>query len=201
MVIHFLNLFGFVTFSQFTIGDSVNNFNFVAIMRIKAASLFNISIFYHVAYIDSSCVSLWYQGTEQQNADEEFGGAQETTRGIGLDPIIDHLESPSRWPIEFEKQQQEIIELWHACNVALAHRTIFFLLFKGDRPSADDAIYMEVELRRLSFLKRTFSRENFDIRTAKGQMVTLASRYWSILHIILHHLFLLGRRHQHHSIL
>jgi centromeric protein E len=64
------------------------------------------------------------------------------------------LQSPSRWPLEFEKRQQEIIELWHACNASLVHRTYFFLLFKGD-PA--DAIYMEVELRRLSFLKDTYS--------------------------------------------
>ncbi|KAJ0830875.1 putative kinesin-like protein [Helianthus annuus] len=37
----------------------------------------------------------------------------------------------------------------------LIHRTYFFLLFKGDR---SDSVYMEVELRRLSFLKNTPSR-------------------------------------------
>jgi len=67
---------------------------------------------------------------------------------------MDALQSPSRWPLEFEKKQQEIIDLWHGCNVSLVHRTYFFLLFKGD-PA--DAIYMEVELRRLSFLKDTYS--------------------------------------------
>ncbi|KAJ4913042.1 ATP binding microtubule motor family protein [Raphanus sativus] len=51
---------------------------------------------------------------------------------------------------EFERQQSQIIELWGVCNVPLVHRTYFFLLFKGD-PS--DFVYMEVELRRLSFLK------------------------------------------------
>ena len=123
---------------------------------------------------------LLYQETEQ-DAGEEIG-APETTRGIGLDPIIDPLESPSRWPIEFEKKQQEIIELWHGCNVSLAHRTYFFLLFKGD---PTDAIYMEVELRRLSFLKRTFSRENLDIKVSGGQTVTQASWYCSLLTITL----------------
>jgi centromeric protein E len=67
---------------------------------------------------------------------------------------MDALQSPSRWPLEFEKKQQEIIDLWDACNVSLVHRTYFFLLFKGD-PA--DAIYMEVELRRLSFLKDTYT--------------------------------------------
>uniref|UniRef100_A0A0D3FYF2 Kinesin motor domain-containing protein n=1 Tax=Oryza barthii TaxID=65489 RepID=A0A0D3FYF2_9ORYZ len=80
--------------------------------------------------------------------------AEGTIRSVGLDPITDALQSPSRWPLEFEKKQQEIIDFWHACNVSLVHRTYFFLLFKGD-PA--DSIYMEVELRRLSFLKDTYS--------------------------------------------
>ncbi|XP_055836022.1 kinesin-like protein KIN-7E isoform X2 [Solanum dulcamara] len=62
--------------------------------------------------------------------------------------------SPSRQWMEFEKQRQEIIELWNACNVPLVHRTYFFLLFKGD---PTDSVYMEVELRRLSYLKNAFS--------------------------------------------
>ncbi|OEL13760.1 Kinesin-like protein KIN-7F [Dichanthelium oligosanthes] len=80
--------------------------------------------------------------------------AEGTIRSVGLDPIMDALQSPSRWPLEFERKQQEIIDLWHGCNVSLVHRTYFFLLFKGD-PA--DAIYMEVELRRLSFLKDAYS--------------------------------------------
>ncbi|XP_010433806.1 PREDICTED: kinesin-like protein KIN-7I [Camelina sativa] len=51
---------------------------------------------------------------------------------------------------EFVRQQSQIVELWEVCNVPLVHRTYFFLLFKGD-PS--DFVYMEVEHRRLSFLK------------------------------------------------
>ncbi|CAH2078101.1 unnamed protein product, partial [Thlaspi arvense] len=64
---------------------------------------------------------------------------------------------------EFERQQSQIIELWELCNVPLVHRTYFFLLFKGD-PS--DFVYMEVELRRLSFLKD--SRETSRKQTAKA---------------------------------
>ncbi|KAL6227055.1 hypothetical protein ACLB2K_001014 [Fragaria x ananassa] len=74
-------------------------------------------------------------------------------KDVGLDPMPMNEESDSMWPSEFKRLQREIVELWHACNVSLVHRTYFFLLFKGD-PS--DSIYMEVELRRLSFLKRTF---------------------------------------------
>ncbi|XP_025824270.1 LOW QUALITY PROTEIN: kinesin-like protein KIN-7F [Panicum hallii] len=93
---------------------------------------------------------------QKQRGDQGENGelAEGTIRSVGLDPITDALQSPSRWPLEFEKKQQEIIDLWHGCNVSLVHRTYFFLLFKGD-PA--DAIYMEVELRRLSFLKDTYS--------------------------------------------
>ncbi|XP_075496001.1 kinesin-like protein KIN-7F [Primulina tabacum] len=62
------------------------------------------------------------------------------------------MQSPSDWTTEFERQKRDIVELWNTCNIPLFHRTYFFLLFKGD-PS--DGVYMEVELRRLSFLKNT----------------------------------------------
>uniref|UniRef100_A0A0A8YJK0 Kinesin motor domain-containing protein n=1 Tax=Arundo donax TaxID=35708 RepID=A0A0A8YJK0_ARUDO len=88
-----------------------------------------------------------------QNANGEYEDG--TIKSVGLDPILDASQSPSRWPLEFEKKQQEIIELWHACSISLVHRTYFFLLFKGDQA---DSIYMEVELRRLSFLRDTYSR-------------------------------------------
>ncbi|XP_025800427.1 kinesin-like protein KIN-7J [Panicum hallii] len=67
--------------------------------------------------------------------------------------IASTVDSPSRWPINFEKKQKEIIELWHECNVSIVHRTYFFLLFKGDNA---DSIYLEVEHRRLSFIKGSF---------------------------------------------
>ncbi|KAM1062682.1 hypothetical protein ACFX2A_027547 [Malus domestica] len=91
-------------------------------------------------------------------------------KDVGLDPMPIDDESPSRWPSEFNKLQREIVELWDACNVSLVHRTYFFLLFKGD-PS--DSIYMEVEVRRLSFLKDTFSRGNQTLED--GQTLTPAS--------------------------
>uniref|UniRef100_A0A2C9U0J3 Kinesin-like protein n=1 Tax=Manihot esculenta TaxID=3983 RepID=A0A2C9U0J3_MANES len=59
------------------------------------------------------------------------------------------------WPKKFQKYRRKIIDLWTKCNVPLVHRSYFFLLFKGD-PS--DNVYMEVELRRLYFLKDTFAR-------------------------------------------
>ncbi|KAJ8772560.1 hypothetical protein K2173_027737 [Erythroxylum novogranatense] len=54
------------------------------------------------------------------------------------------------WPQRFEKYRKKIIELWVRCNVPLVHRSYFFLTFKGDE---SDSVYMEVELRRLFFLK------------------------------------------------
>ncbi|CAK9157048.1 unnamed protein product [Ilex paraguariensis] len=91
-------------------------------------------------------------------------------KDVGLDPIEDDSKSLSHWPSEFKNLQREIIKLWHACNVSLVHRTYFFLLFKGD---PTDSIYMEVELRRLSFLKDTFSRGNQTVEN--GRTLTPAS--------------------------
>ncbi|KAG6413446.1 hypothetical protein SASPL_126157 [Salvia splendens] len=75
------------------------------------------------------------------------------------------------WPMKFEKLQKLIVELWHNCNVSLVHRTYFILLIKED---FTDSIYMEVEYRRLSFLKDTFSGGNSVIQD--GRTLTLASR-------------------------
>ncbi|KAL0314619.1 UNVERIFIED_CONTAM: Kinesin-like protein KIN-7F [Sesamum angustifolium] len=76
---------------------------------------------------------------------------KQTTDG-GSDKSQDTEQSVSHWQTEFQRQKKEIIELWDACHTPLVHRTYFFLLFKGD-PS--DAVYLEVELRRLQFLKNT----------------------------------------------
>ncbi|KAB2051546.1 hypothetical protein ES319_A12G062100v1 [Gossypium barbadense] len=92
-------------------------------------------------------------------------------KDVGLDPIPDNHESSSEWPSEFKRLQREIIELWHACNVSLVHRTYFFLLFKGD---PKDYIYMEVEYRRLSFLKSLFSHGN-QMEVANEQVENPAS--------------------------
>ncbi|KAI3807354.1 hypothetical protein L1987_23281 [Smallanthus sonchifolius] len=64
----------------------------------------------------------------------------------------DKMEGEKEWCLVFEEQRRKIIELWNECNIPLLHRTYFFLLIKGD-PS--DSVYIEVELRRLSFLKQT----------------------------------------------
>lgn len=97
---------------------------------------------------------------------------EKNVKDVGLDPMYEGLETPQNWPIEFERQQRELFELWQTCNVSLVHRTYFFLLFRGD-PS--DSIYMGVELRRLSFLKERFSQGNMALED--GRMLSLASRF------------------------
>ncbi|KAK4437710.1 Kinesin-like protein KIN-7F [Sesamum alatum] len=103
---------------------------------------------------------------ENQAGDQvrDPGWRDKTNAGdVTLDPVHD-------WPLKFEKLQKLIIELWQACNVSLVHRTYFILLVKDD---FTDSIYMEVEHRRLSFLKDTFSRGNSAIQN--GRSLTLAS--------------------------
>lgn len=74
------------------------------------------------------------------------------------------LRTQSNWRLDFETQRGVIIELWDACFVPLVHRAHFFLLYKGD-PS--DFLYLEVELRRLTILKDTFSEgSNLKVRQA-----------------------------------
>ena len=59
----------------------------------------------------------------------------------GLDALQDRLQPNLSWTFEFERRRQEIIDLWDLCYVPLAHRSYFFLLYKGE-PS--DAVYFEV---------------------------------------------------------
>uniref|UniRef100_A0A803MFA2 Kinesin-like protein n=1 Tax=Chenopodium quinoa TaxID=63459 RepID=A0A803MFA2_CHEQI len=63
-------------------------------------------------------------------------------------------QSPFSWLSMFEEQRKQIVMLWHLCHVSLVHRTQFFLLFRGD-PA--DQVYMEVELRRLTWLEQHLS--------------------------------------------
>eukprot|EP01018_Ginkgo_biloba_P039375 Gb_04377 [translate_table: standard] len=94
-------------------------------------------------------------------------------RDVTLDDSPKPVQSPSCWPLEFDKQRMQIIELWDTCYVSIIHRTHFFLLFKGD-PA--DAIYMEVELRRLSFLQTSFSQSAVNCPNLEDdQTINLAS--------------------------
>lgn len=85
--------------------------------------------------------------------------------------------SPSGSPREeFEKRRREIVELWHACDVPLLHRTFFFLLFKGD---PGDSAYMEVEWRRLSSLRRASAQGN--LYQPAPEAIRPSSRYSPLL--------------------
>ncbi|KAL6554797.1 hypothetical protein OROGR_006055 [Orobanche gracilis] len=108
--------------------------------------------------------------TENEIAQKDNVGPKKNVEDVGLYPIEYERKGLTSWPVEFRRKQREIIELWHACNVSLVHRTYFFLLFQGD-PS--DAIYLEVEMRRMKFLRDKFSRGDKTI--VDGRTLTLSS--------------------------
>ncbi|CAN6451520.1 unnamed protein product [Victoria cruziana] len=67
------------------------------------------------------------------------------------DNSSDIRNSPASWHMFFDSQRKQIIQLWDLCQVSIVHRTQFYLLFKGD-PA--DQIYLEVEMRRLTWLQQ-----------------------------------------------
>ncbi|CAN6802884.1 unnamed protein product [Brassica oleracea] len=85
-------------------------------------------------------------------------------KDAAVDPIQDYLTSPLNWSLEFNRLEIEIIELWHDCNVSMAHRSYFFLLFRGDQK---DCLYMEVELRRLKYIRETFTNNTKTIENGR----------------------------------
>ncbi|XP_009772334.1 kinesin-like protein KIN-7E [Nicotiana sylvestris] len=103
-------------------------------------------------------------------AEPEHHKLSKCVRDVGLDPIEDELKSLSSWTSEFKILQKEIMELWHVCNISLVHRTYFFLLFQGDDPK--DAVYMEVEIRRLTFLNDIYTRGEKTV--VNGRTLSLA---------------------------
>jgi centromeric protein E len=78
------------------------------------------------------------------------------------------------WEKLFKEQMQQIMQLWDLCHVSIIHRTQFYLLFRGDRA---DQIYIEVEIRRLTWLQQHFSEDD-DASPAAGDdsAVSLTSR-------------------------
>lgn len=78
----------------------------------------------------------------------------EEAKESGTDDAESDLQSPMPWHMVFEDQRKQIVMLWHLCHVSIIHRTQFYLLFRGD-PA--DQIYMEVELRRLTWLEQQFA--------------------------------------------
>ncbi|XVF45379.1 hypothetical protein PTKIN_Ptkin02bG0201300 [Pterospermum kingtungense] len=124
---------------------------------------------------DITSIQTFVAGLKKQLANGQVQGTgleadESGKKDVGLDPVHEASGTPLGWPLQFERLQRAILELWQACNVSLVHRTYFFLLFKGD---PTDSIYMEVELRRLTFLKETFSQGNEAVED--GRTLTLAS--------------------------
>ncbi|KAK8518734.1 hypothetical protein V6N13_017994 [Hibiscus sabdariffa] len=138
--------------------DSMSSIDSASILTSADEQITSIHSF--VAGLKKQLVNGQVQGT----------GLEAGAFGRGLDPMHEAPGTPVAWPLEFDRLQRAIVELWHDCNVSLVHRTYFFLLFKGDRA---DSVYMEVELRRLTFLKETFSQGNQAVED--GRTLTLAS--------------------------
>ncbi|KAL0282580.1 UNVERIFIED_CONTAM: Kinesin-like protein KIN-7G [Sesamum angustifolium] len=109
-------------------------------------------------------------GKGMETAPKVNESTEKDVKDIGLNPIEDGYKGLTSWPVEFKRLQREIVKLWHACNISLAHRTYFFLLFQGD-PS--DAIYLEIEMRRMKFLKEKFTRG--EKANVNGKRLTLSS--------------------------
>ncbi|KAH6808245.1 hypothetical protein C2S51_029353 [Perilla frutescens var. frutescens] len=108
--------------------------------------------------------------SEKESAPESNEGVEKGVKDIRLEPVAEKGRGLTSWPVEFKRLRREIIELWLDCNVSLVHRTYFFMLFQGD---PTDAIYLEVEIRRMKLLKDKFSRgEKIDV---DGQRLTLSS--------------------------
>ena len=91
--------------------------------------------------------------------------------GGGGETLQDAALVTSDWNQEFQRLRRMIVELWQTCNVSIVHRTYFFLLFQGD---PTDSIYMEVEIRRLTFMKQSFYYGNEAMED--GRKVSFASR-------------------------
>ncbi|KAH7523548.1 hypothetical protein FEM48_Zijuj06G0023600 [Ziziphus jujuba var. spinosa] len=109
-----------------------------------------------------------YYDVDSDNLDKKVSD-RKLNRGktkVASSEVQCSLKPKSNWPFEFEIRRREIIKLWNACNVPLVHRTYFFLLYKGD-PS--DAVYLEVEVRRLAVLKDTFAKEKNTKREKKDR--------------------------------
>ncbi|PIN06247.1 Kinesin-like protein [Handroanthus impetiginosus] len=109
---------------------------------------------------------LQYENQTEHQVQQTESTYERNARDVALNPVND-------WPLRFKKLQKLIIELWQACNVSLVHRTYFVLLVKDDFA---DSIYMEVEHRRLSFLKETFSRGNSAVQDGRTLSFTSSKK-------------------------
>ncbi|KAL1208191.1 Kinesin-like protein KIN-7E [Cardamine amara subsp. amara] len=109
------------------------------------------------------------EGLKEMVTDPENSGKM--GKDIGVDAMDEEVSGTmANWSEEFERQREQILGLWQTCHASLVHRTYFFLLFTGDQA---DSIYIGVELRRLSFMKESFSQGNQAFE--RGQTLTVAS--------------------------
>lgn len=129
-------------------------------VRCSTADIQNVKSSFEMEIDDDSDLSPVRREKKERGSSNLLANHEETGRestvsskkfkDVGLNTLQSDEDKHLVWSSEFKLLQKEIVELWHSCNVSLVHRTYFFLLFKGE-PS--DSIYMEVELRRLSYLK------------------------------------------------
>ncbi|CAH8382889.1 unnamed protein product [Eruca vesicaria subsp. sativa] len=137
------------------------NFLFSKAVAAAASGRFTFNTSNNASFdLDNSAVSIDAQSTKDSDTETSGSSFHEFMAGLKQMAMQHHSRHESdieaekkkleSTDVEFKRQQSQIIELWGVCNVPLVHRTYFFLLFKGD-PS--DFVYMEVELRRLTFLK------------------------------------------------
>ncbi|CAH2061621.1 unnamed protein product [Thlaspi arvense] len=109
------------------------------------------------------------EGLKEMVSDPENSG--KIGKDTGPDAVDKEVSGTmTNWSDEFDRQREQILGLWETCHVSLVHRTYFFLLFTGDQA---DSIYIGVELRRLSFMKESFSQGNQAFE--RGQTLTVAS--------------------------
>lgn len=101
------------------------------------------------------------------------------TNESGTNNDDESTQTPISWDMIFHDQRKQIVMLWHLCHVSIIHRTQFYLLFKGD---SADQIYMEVELRRLTWLEQHLAELGNASPALLGDepAVSVTSRYTNI---------------------
>ncbi|KAJ8451949.1 hypothetical protein Cgig2_007432 [Carnegiea gigantea] len=133
-------------------------------VELDEASVTNVKILNHINYAENSTCDTKRKDIAEPQCTERLANFQledivhkgnqfsENKKDVGLNPQ-DDLDTRF---LDSKKLQTEILDLWDICNVSLVHRTYFLLLFINIEPA--DTIYMEVERRRLSFIKDAFSQ-------------------------------------------
>ncbi|KNA21547.1 hypothetical protein SOVF_042060 isoform A [Spinacia oleracea] len=94
----------------------------------------------------------------EDDALQKANNSIKNLKDVGLNRQDDLHDSVIPCSSDAKRLQREIIGLWDACNILLVHRTYFYLLFIKDDQA--DTIYMEVERRRLFYIRDAFSCDN-----------------------------------------